>query len=408
MSVPVLIIGAGPYGLSLAAHLDPRGVEHRILGQTMATWDRHMPGGMFLKSEGFASNIDEPEGRWTLRSFCEREGHQYADVGYPVPVETFHAYGGCFQQHLVPHVEKDEVTAVSRGDDGFSLELASGGRATARRVVVACGITDFAYVPPELWSLPPGRVSHTSDHVDFAQFRGCRVAVIGAGQSALETTALLREGGAHPELIVRSAALHWNQAPQLTGYDASRRWHLLQPTPLGAGGELWAYWNFMRGFWLLPEHFRVHFVQRALGPAGAWWLRSRVADAVPVRLGQKLVEAWDEADGVVIRLSGAGETSQLRVDHVIAGTGYRVDVDRLTFLSPELRSRLRLTAGAPTLSGRFESSVPGLYFIGLAAANTFGPAMRFVCGTSFAAPRLARHLAVLERLRRLRLARRRP
>jgi cation diffusion facilitator CzcD-associated flavoprotein CzcO len=408
MTVPVAIIGAGPYGLSLAAHLAARGIEHRIFGQTMRTWDRHMPSGMFLKSEGFASNIHDPEGRATLRSFCQGAGHPYADAGRPVPIETFRAYGRWFQRRLVPHVEEDEVTTLSGNDEGFSLELGSGARATARRVVVASGITDFAYIPPELQSLRVGRVSHTSNHVDFDDFRGFHVAVIGAGQSALETAALIREAGGHPELIVRSAALNWNPDPDIAGYDAMRRRRLQpRPTPLGGGWELWRYWNLMPAFSHLPEHLRVRFVQRVLGPAGAWWLRSRVAETIPVRLGQKLVGAHGADGGLVIDLLDASERRQFRVDHVIAGTGYRIDVDRLTFLAPELRSRIsriRSAAGAPLLSGRFESSVPGLYFVGLAAANTYGPAMRFVCGTSFVAPRLARELAAAPIQKLLRLS----
>jgi cation diffusion facilitator CzcD-associated flavoprotein CzcO len=396
VTVPVAIIGAGPYGLSLAAHLAARNVEHRIIGRTMATWDRHMPNGMFLKSEGFASSIAGPKGRWTLRAFCEQAGLQYADIGPPVSIDTFRAYGHWFQQHLVPHVEDDEVTSVSRDGESFSLELRSGARAAARRVIVASGITGFAHVPPELQSLAPGRVSHSHEHTDFTEFRGCRIAVIGAGQSALETAALLREAGAHPELIVRSGAVNWNGEPEVGRYHAgARRWHV-RPTPLGGGRELWRYWNSKRAFHLLPEELRVRFVRRALGPSGAWWLSSRVAGAIPVRLGQKLVGAEATDGGVVIELATATETEQLYVDHVVAGTGYRIDVDRLTFLSPELRNRLRRlrwAPGAPLLSGRFESSEQGLYFVGIVAANTFGPAMRFVCGTTFVAPRLARHLA---------------
>jgi cation diffusion facilitator CzcD-associated flavoprotein CzcO len=408
MTVPVAIIGAGPYGLSLSAHLTARDVEHRIIGRTMETWDRHMPNGMFLKSEGFASSIDDPKGRGTLRTFCEEAGLPYADIGPPISIDTYRAYGHWFQQQLVPHVEEDEATSVVRDGEGFSIELKSGVRATARRIVVASGITRFAYVPPALRSLPPDRVSHTHEHTDFAEFRGRRVAVIGAGQSALETAALLREAGASPELIVRAAAVHWNGEPEIDSYhSASRPWHL-RPTPLGGGGELWGYWKSLPAFHLVPERKRVRFVKRALGPAGAWWLFPRVAESVPIRLGQKVVGAEVADAGVVIELAGAKEAERLRVDHVVAGTGYRIDVDRLTLLSPDIRNglrRLQLARGAPLLSSRFESSEPGLYFIGLAAANTSGPAMRFVCGTRFAAPRLGRHLSGKARTTRLQLAR---
>lgn len=396
MSVPVVVVGAGPYGLSLSAHLTAHGIEHRIIGRPMSTWERHMPDGMFLKSEGCASNIDEPAATATLRRFCEDAGLDYADAGWPMPVQTFRDYGRWFQRRLVPHVEEDDVVRVAADGGEFSLELASGGRATARRVVIASGITEFAHVPPELRSLPPRRVTHTSDHVDFSGFCGGRVAVVGAGQSALETAALLREAGARPELVTRAVALNWNPDPALTGYYESRRARL-RPTPLGAGWRLWTYWNALPVYHLLPHGFRVRHVKHTLGPAGAWWLRPRFAEAVPVHLGRRLVGVEEQDGAIVLRLASGGEGFQLRVEHVIAGTGYRIDVDRMAFLAPELRTRIRSAIGAPVLSTRFESSVPGLYFVGLAAAHTFGPAMRFVCGTAFAAPRVARHLAASAR-----------
>jgi hypothetical protein len=358
-----------------------------------------MPGGMFLKSEGCASNIDATHPGWTLARFCERAGLPYADVGRPVPIETFRAYGRAFQRELVPHLEDDRVTNVARDGNGFTLELGSEGSVAARCVVAAIGITDFAYVPPALRSLPAGSVSHSSDHSSFASFRGRRVAVVGAGQSALETAALLRESGAHTELIARAGTLNWNPDPAVSGYDAARRWWQLPPTPLGAGWRLWSYWKSMRVYPALPERFRLRHVRRTLGPAGAWWLRQRVSGAVPLSLGQQVVEARTADSAVVLRLAAGGEARELQIDHVIAGTGYQVDIGRLAFLAPELRSAVATLGGAPVLSTRFESSVPGLYFTGLAAANTFGPAMRFVCGTSFAAPILARRLARVATLR---------
>jgi hypothetical protein len=353
-----------------------------------------MPSGMFLKSEGFASTIDAPRPGRTLGRFCAIAGLPYADVGWPVPIETFRAYGHWFQQELVPQVEEDEALVVEREGEAFVVELRSGARATARRVVVATGLTAFAYVPAELRSLPPGLLSHTSDHADFTEFRGRHVAVVGAGQSALETAALLRERGGKPELIVRSPSVQWNPEPASGSSDTSS----VEPylTPLGASRELWAYWNAMRVFWLLPERRRARFVRRVLGPSGAWWLRPRLEHGIPTNTGHALVRAEKGDGGVLIELAGAERRRELRVEHVIAGTGYRIDIEKLAFLGPELRSRIRRLAharGAPALSRMLEASVPGLYFTGLAAANTFGPAMRFVCGTSFVAPRLAQHLA---------------
>jgi cation diffusion facilitator CzcD-associated flavoprotein CzcO len=405
MSTDVVIVGAGPYGLSIAAHLAARGVEHRPIGRTMDTWERHMPDGMFLKSEGCASSIDEPWGRWTLRAFCQQAGLEYSSAGRPVPIETFRAYGRWFQQQLVPHVEEDEITAISRDGSLFTLQLSSGAQVTARRVVLACGIVPFAHIPPELHSLDQGWLSHTSRATDLGGFRNLRVAVLGAGQSALEAAALLHERGADAQLVARAPRLNWNPDPDVSSYFDTRRWRP-RPTPLGAGRGLWSYWHSLPGFPLLPEGYRIRYVQRALGPAGAWWLRPRFEDIVPARLGATVLSGRRDNDALLLELAGIAGTAQVRVDHLVVGTGYRVDVERLTFLDPDLRSQLRRVGGAPVLSRHFESSVRGLYFTGLAAANTFGPAMRFVCGTRFAAPSIARHLRAQARRTRPRRARR--
>jgi hypothetical protein len=404
VSTDVVVVGAGPYGLSIAAHLAARGVEHRTIGRTMHTWERHMPDGMFLKSEGCASSIDEPSGRGTLRAFCQQAGLEYSEAARPVPIETFRGYGRWFQQQLVPHVEDDDITVISRSGSGFTLQLSSGAQVSARRVVVACGIAHFAHVPPELHSLDPRWISHTSRATDLPGFRDRRVAVLGAGQSALEAAALLREGGADAQLIARSPRLNWNPDPDVSSYLETSRWRL-RPTPLGAGWRLWSYWHSIPGFPFLPERYRIRYVQRTLGPAGAWWLRPRFDDIVPARVGAAVLAGRQDNDELVLELGGTSGTTQVRVDHLVVGTGYRVGVERLRFLDPGLQSRLRRVAGAPVLSRHFESSVPGLYFTGLAAANSFGPAMRFVCGTRFAGPRIASHLRAQARRARPRGAR---
>ena len=103
----------------------------------------------------------------------------------------------------------------------------------------------------------------------------------------------------------------------------------------------------------------------------------------------------DTADGhpSLSVLTPTGHTERLAADHVIAATGYRVDLAAMDFLGHELRTRLAVSRGAPRLGAGYVSSVPGLYFTGLPSASSYGPVMRFVCGTEFASPRLAKHLA---------------
>jgi cation diffusion facilitator CzcD-associated flavoprotein CzcO len=382
--------------LSLAAHLHGRGISHRVFGAPMDNWLNHMPEGMFLKSEGFASSIADPQDRFTLREYCRQAGRPYADIGSPVDIETFRGYGSWFQATAVPQAEPVNVELLERTPgDGFELLLYRGETARARRVVIACGLTHFPYVPPELRGLPAEMLSHSFDHRDLRRFAGRDVTVIGQGQSALETAVLLHEAGATARVVGRSSIVRWNGVPWVGPRPLGRR--LRAPrSGLGDGWRIWYYAHAGRSFASLPRRLRVRIVRQALGPAGSWWLRDRFEPHVPVLLGHRLVSA-ESSDGRVrmraMRL-GAGEAS-VETDHVIAATGYRVDISHMPFLGSEVRREIQNHGGDPVLSHHLESSVPGLYFTGLAAARTLGPVMRFVCGTGIAARRVTRHLAAV-------------
>jgi cation diffusion facilitator CzcD-associated flavoprotein CzcO len=390
-SCEAAVVGAGPYGLSVAAHLKAANVPTRVFGRPMSTWRSHMPEGMFLKSEGFASSLSDPAERFTLRRFCAETGRSYGDVAHPVSLETFTAYGEWFRRHAVGDVDTREVVRVEADPFGFVLELDDGELVAARSVVVATGVMPFAYVPRELRGLPSALVTHASEHASFEQLRGREVAVVGGGQSALETAVLLREQGASPQLIVRAPLLRWNPRPSHPRPLSAR---LREPdAPLGVGWKLWLYSTFTPSYRYLPEDRRVRIARTTLGPAGAWWLRDRLTDDVPIWMGHRIVDAAEDDARVRLMLAAnGGEPQRLVVDHAIAGTGYRIDVDRLAFLAPELRAELDRVRGAPRLSRHFESSHPGLYFAGLPAAHMFGPAMRFVCGSEVAAGRIAAHV----------------
>jgi thioredoxin reductase len=389
-SCEVAIVGAGPYGLSVAAHLQGAGASTRIFGRPMGTWRSHMPAGMFLKSEGFASNLSDPSGQYTLGRFCAETGRAYGETAHPVSLETFTAYGRWFQEHAVGDVDEREVVRVDADPFGFVLELADGDLVTARSVVIASGVMPFAYVPGVLRDLPTSCVTHASQHASFAKLRGREVAVVGGGQSALESAVLLHEQGASAQLIVRAPRLRWNPMPAERPRPLSVR--LRKPdSPLGSSWKLWTYSTLTSLYRFLPEEERVRLARTTLGPAGAWWLRMRLAPEVAIWMGHRIVGAQEEEGGVRLTIANGDRRHDVRVDHVIAGTGYHVELDRLAFLASELRTRLERVRGAPRLTRHFESSVPGLYFAGLPAANTFGPAMRFVCGSETAALRIAAH-----------------
>lgn len=177
----VAIIGSGPYGLSAAAHLRARGVDFRIFGHPMSTWQNHMPKGMRLKSEGFASCLYDPKSQLTLEKYCQAKGLPYQDVGLPVPLDTFCAYGLEFQRKFAPNLEEKQVTSLARDRAGFRIGLGNGEVVSAKKVVIAVGLTYFAHLPPVLSGVSEEFVTHSRYHSAVDRFKGREVIVVGAG-----------------------------------------------------------------------------------------------------------------------------------------------------------------------------------------------------------------------------------
>ncbi|MDQ2882888.1 MAG: NAD(P)-binding domain-containing protein [Actinomycetota bacterium] len=397
--VEVAIVGAGPYGLSLGAHLRAAGVPFRQFGLPMQLWRDTMPAGMFLKSQGFASSLSDPAGRHTLRAFCASTGRDYADYGLPVPLETFVAYGDWFQRAEVPHLEELMVSDVTRADGNYQLTLSDGGTALARKIVVATGVQHFAHLPSSLAALPAQMCTHTSAHDDLGVFADREVVVLGAGQSALESAALLHEAGARVTVVARAPEVVWSGTP-LPGQRSIRR-RLREPeSGLGSGWAIWFYSNQPDLYRRLPATQRVRTARTALGPAGAFWLRTRVEGKIRTLAGHSVRWADPGPAGAQLGLQVNGAvngrgTREITADHVLAATGYRAELDRLTFLDARLRSAVRTLAGTPDVGPDFQSSAPDLYFVGPAVAPTFGPVMRFVYGADFAARTVARALTAI-------------
>jgi FAD-dependent urate hydroxylase len=388
--VDVAIVGAGPYGLSVGAHLATAEVSTAQFGIPMNLWRTAMPKGMFLKSQGFASDLSSPDREHTLEAYCREKGLPYASYGLPVALEIFVGYGLWFREALVPDVVETTVTELRASDGGFELQLADGTSCRSSAVIVAAGVEHFAVVPDELAKLPPLRCSHSSEHDDLSTFAGKRVVVVGAGQSALESAALLHEGGASVQLIARANELKWNGAPLPLDRPLLQR--LREPEAgLGSGWKTWFYSVHPEWFRHLPANTRIERARTVLGPAGAAWLSDRVIGKVDVATGQAIRWAKEVDDEVALGLEDArGTATEVRCDHVIVATGYRSDLSRLTFLTPELRSSIRTIAGTPEVDGNYQSAVPGLHFVGPAVAPTFGPVMRFVYGSDHAASTVGR------------------
>jgi thioredoxin reductase len=385
----IVIIGAGPYGLSIAAHVRRLGASFRAFGRPMDSWLAHMPKGMMLKSDGFASNLDDPGNEFTLGHFCAERGIEYADSGVPVHLDTFSAYGLAFRERMVPELEDKVVVSVQRLPDGFRLQLEDGEVFTARKVVLAVGVTHFAHTPANLSHLPAEFVSHSYAHYNLEPFKGRDVVVIGGGSSATDLAALLNEAGAKVQLVARQPLVFHSKS---MGKSRTLWQQIRHPrSGLGPGLKSRFFANSPEIFHAMPERYRLHAVRTHLGPAGGWFIKDKVIGRLPVLTGYTPERAEIRDGRVNLHLSAEdGTQREISAEHVIAATGYKVDVGRLKFLSPEIRATIDAVESTPVLSSNFESSVPGLYFVGLAAANSFGPVMRFAYGAAFTARRVAR------------------
>jgi cation diffusion facilitator CzcD-associated flavoprotein CzcO len=380
----VVIIGAGPYGLSAAAHLLAiKGLAVRVQGEPMSFWEQHMPIGMLLRSPYVASHLSDPEHSLTLDRFqaeCGNHLHQ------PVPLDRFIEYGRWFQRKVAPDVDTRTVVRIEKDSPGLRLTLNDGEIVKTRRAVVATGIGSFAHYPAPLEGLPPALISHASEHRELSCFRDKQVLVIGGGQSALESTALLHECGAEVEVLVREHMIHWiGQWKWMRARPIS--WLLYAPSEVGPPGvsQLTARPNLYRR---MPRAWQDRLAVRSVRPAGARWLKPRLNE-VRIQTGCSVASAVPMNGRLRVTL---GDGSQRHVDHVLLGTGYRIDLQRCPFLPAELLASIRRIGGYPQLNQGFECSVPGLHFVGAPAAWSFGPLMRFVAGAEFAARALARRI----------------
>lgn len=395
--VRATVIGAGPYGLSIAAHLAHAGVSHRVFGVPMDAWASHMPAGMHLKSTPEASNLSSPPPGAGLADYCRCVGDPAPVEEHPIPVEQFVAYGRWFQERHVPQLQQAFVANVRSAPEGFDVKLDSGEAFHSDKVIVAAGFIPFASTPAALDPLrlrAPQLVSHAADHGRLDGFAGKDVALVGAGQSALEAAVLLHEQGARVHVIARCEELLWGGPPVK---NAGPLYRVLKPEAgLGPG---WSHFTVGRWPGLvrhLPAAARLRLVSAILGPSGAWWLRPRFTADIAVHTATVIRSAEVAGDRARLRLGSTsaatqptGTPQQIDVDHVIACTGYRPSMASLGFLADDLAEQVRTFRGWPVLDAGFGSSVPGMHFAGLAAAGTFGPVMRFVYGSDFAARRVA-------------------
>jgi cation diffusion facilitator CzcD-associated flavoprotein CzcO len=380
-----IVIGAGPYGLSVGAHFSEiKGLDSRVFGEPMSFWEKQMPIGMLLRSPWAASHLSDPSRALTLDGFKAALGQ---DFGAPVPLDRFVEYGRWFQRQAVADLDRRGITSVSAGDGGFRLLTDDGDELRAKRVVVAGGIAPFACRPETFSGLPASLVSHSSEVRDIRRFTGKQVAVIGAGQSALESAALLHEAGAHVELLVRGQVVRWlKQVKWMHKWPIEPLFYSWADVGPAILSHLVARPELFRR---LPRKLQDRWSPRAIRAAGAAWLKPRVKDVALTK--DRFVASARECGGR-LKLKLDDGTERI-VDHVILGTGFRVNIAQYPFLGKGLVGQIERINGYPKLKAGFETSVPGLHFVGAPAAWSYGPLMRFVAGADFAARAVARSVA---------------
>lgn len=388
----VVVVGAGPYGLSAAAHLQAQNLSVAVFGKPIHFWREHMPQGMLLRSYWWASNLSDPEKKYSTKHYFQAKGIEPSD---PLPIETYIDYALWFQKNAVPDVDETYVSTIERKNGQFVLTLEDDRVIRSKTVVMAPGLQYYKYIPKEYVHMPSHLVSHSSEHRILSKFAGKEIAVIGGGQAAIETSALLNESRAKVHLVTRSP-LRWipSGSGRLPVFLRELR------TPRAGMGNGWLnrlLENYPYVFQRLPRNTKEYVLETRNGPAGSPWLKSRVIDKIQIH-EQQTVSSIEELDGRVCITFASGE--KLVVDHVILATGYKTDIRRLTMLEPMLRVSIRTYKKAPMLSTWFETNISGLFFIGFTAARTFGPYYRFVIGDEAAARRVTQAVARLVASRR--------
>jgi thioredoxin reductase len=366
--VPLLVIGAGPYGLATAACAKSAGIGQLVVGKPMAFWRENMPAGMFLRS-GPDWHLDAA-GVNTFMAYLDECGIDPSDVD-PIPVALFLDYVDWFEERADVDVMPELVRDLSKPDGRFVATLESGRRVSADAVVAAPGISHFTVIPE--WverSLSPGRWTHTCHLVRFDQLRGKRVLIVGGRQSAFEWAALLADGDAAEIHVV-----YRHYTPEFAASD----WHFVDPLmDLTATVPGW--------FRNLPSEEREAIAERfwaegrlKLEP----WLTPRLEKPSVHRWPNTSVTACEEApDGEIEARLSTGE--RLAVDHVVLATGYKPDMREVPYLSGVIDC-MELADGFPVLDDHFQSSVPGLFVTGFPATRDFGPFFGFVRGCPMAA-----------------------
>jgi FAD-dependent urate hydroxylase len=358
----LLTIGAGPFGLSLAAYAGELGIENRIHGSPMSFWYEHMPEGMYLRSACDwhldAAGVD------TIEAYLDTLGLTPDDVE-PLSLPSYFGYTTWFQSQRDLNPDPRMILALDQVDRGFAASLEDGSKVTADNVAVALGFRHFQHVPEELAAiLPAGRYQHTCDLVDLAQLSGRRCLIVGGRQSAFEWAALLHEAGATSVDVV-----HRHASPRFTESD----WTWVNPLVESMVDD--------PGWYRRLTTQQQKDVNQRLWAEGRLkvepWLEHRLAhESIRIHPRTNIVGCTELANRTLSVDLDDGST--LRVDDIVLATGYRPDVRRVPLLAAgNILGRLETRNHLPVLDEHFQTNLPGLFITSMLAVQDFGPFFAF-------------------------------
>jgi hypothetical protein len=380
-TVDVAVVGAGPYGLSVAASAAP--ARSIVFGRPLLTWERMEPD-MELRAAWEEMALVAGAGRGGLDAWLAETGRPRRE---PMTPADFVAYGTWFRERFVPELVEDEVDMVER--EGALLRVAAGGSEwRARQLVVAVGITPFPYVAPQFAKLDDERIEAAALRNGFADLADARVAVVGGGQSAVEAAAHAARTGAAVTMLVRGTVTWFAEREPHTarGRVGERLYRLAYPVVGYGPPPINRLALRPDAFAALPFRVRRRLTSRLLRPGASPWLRPLVEGRVDLREHVEVRRVEPARAGLRLHLS---EGAPLDVDRLIVGTGFRFALERLPFLAPGLRERIQVSRDWPVLDRSFRSTDPSVFFVGYAAEGRFGPVARFVLGVPFTVRRVA-------------------
>lgn len=354
----LLVVGAGPYGIAVAARALECGIDTVVVGRPLSFWTDHMPAGMFLRS-GTDWHLDA-SGVHTFEAFVEDRQLSTVDLD-PVPRAAFLDYASWFQAQKGVVVRDQLVTQLEYRDDSFVATLDDGTQMAAERVVAAPGLSHFRQFPEWADQLPEGTGAHTCDLTRFEDLAGARVLIIGGRQSAYEWAALLGEHAAERVDIV-----HRHEEPRFERVS----WKFID--------EYMDATVKVPGWWRILPTAEQNRISQKFWEVGRltleWWLAPRLSDNRIHRWpNTRVVESTVDGNGVEVMLSGG---DRLHVDQVIFATGYKANLPRVPYLK-SLITEIDLLDGLPILDDTLQSSIAGLYFPGFTATRDFGPFFGF-------------------------------